>query len=202
MDYLEALSNPVTLIQVGGVLLILIVIFLETGFFLGLILPGGDYLVFTAGVLCGTSYLDIPFFLLLLLMITAAIAGDFAGYTKGRWLGPKLFNKPDAKYFKQSYLYKTSDFYKKYGVFAFIIGRFLPVVRTLIPMLAGASGIPWGKFSFLNITGAIVWIGTLMPLGYFFGKQFPDIMKYSVWFLIGFIVLASIPAVKVLIKRS
>lgn len=168
MDYLEALSNPVTLIQVGGVLLILIVIFLETGFFLGLILPGGDYLVFTAGVLCGTSYLDIPFFLLLLLMITAAIAGDFAGYTKGRWLGPKLFNKPDAKYFKQSYLYKTSDFYKKYGVFAFIIGRFLPVVRTLIPMLAGASGIPWGKFSFLNITGAIVWIGTLMPLGYFF----------------------------------
>lgn len=202
MDYLEILSDPNTLIKVGGVILILIVIFLETGFFLGLVLPGGDYLVFTAGVLCGTHYLDISFTTLLLLMILAAVAGDFAGYAKGRWLGPLLFNKPDAKYFKQSYLEKTKSFYNKYGVYAFIIGRFLPVVRTMIPMLAGATRIPAGKFSLLNITGAVIWIGSLMPLGYYFGKEYPEIMRYGVWILLGFIIVASIPALKILLKRT
>lgn len=202
MNYFEILSDPHALIQVGGLLIILIIIFLETGFFLGLVLPGGDYLVFTAGVICGTQYLDIQFSLLLSLMILAAIAGDFAGYAKGRWLGPVLFNKPDAKYFKQSYLDRTNSFYNRYGIMAFVLGRFLPVVRTLIPMLAGASKLPIGKFSLLNITGAVVWIGTLMPWGYFLGKKYPGIMEYSIWFLAGFIILASAPALKILIKKN
>lgn len=202
MNYFEIFSNPHTLIKAGGVFIILLVIFLETGFFLGLILPGGDYLVFTAGVLCGTHYLDISFALLLSLMILAAIAGDYTGYFKGRWLGPKLFNKPEARYFKQSYLERTRHFYNRFGIMAFILGRFLPVVRTLIPMLAGASHIPVAKFSLLNIVGAVVWIGALMPLGYFLGEKYPDLMEYSIWFMFGFIVLASIPAIKVLLKSK
>jgi membrane-associated protein len=201
MNYNEILSDPYTLIQAGGVLIILIIIFLETGFLLGLVLPGGDYLVFTAGVLAGTDLLDISFTALLTLMILSAIAGDFAGFAKGRWLGPLLFNKPDAKYFKMSYLDRTESFYNRYGIMAFVLGRFLPVIRTLIPMLAGASRMPAGKFTFLNILGAIIWIGTLMPLGYFLGVKYPGIMDYSIWFLISFIVLASIPAFKFLIKR-
>jgi membrane-associated protein len=197
-DFFQIYRDPYHLIEFGGVLLILIIVYLETGFFLGLVLPGGDYLVFTAGLLCGTQYLDIPFFILMLLMMTAAILGDYTGYMKGRWLGPKLFSKPDSRFFKREYLDKTRHYYEKYGVFSFIMGRFLPVVRTLIPILAGASGLKVGKFSYFNISGGIIWIGALTSLGYFLGERFPGLLKYSIFFLIGFIIIASIPVLKII----
>lgn len=194
----QLLSDPVQLIQYGGIVLLLVIIYLETGFFLGLVLPGGDYLVFTAGLLCGTHYLDVSLPVLVSLMITAAVLGDFTGYAKGKWLGPKLFNKTDARFFKQSYLEKSRLFYEKYGMMAFIAGRFLPVVRTLIPMLAGASGISLLKFSALNVLGAVIWIGLLTPLGYFLGEAYPEAINYSIYFLIGFVVLASLPLLKII----
>jgi membrane-associated protein len=123
---------------VGGLVLLLVIIYLETGFFLGLVLPGGDYLVFTAGLLAGTHFLEVSIFILVQAMTGAAILGDFTGYAKGMWLGIRLFDKEENKFFKKSYLLKSEQFYKKYGMGAFILGRFLPVVRTLVPMLAGA----------------------------------------------------------------
>jgi membrane-associated protein len=191
-------GDPAHLIQYGGIFLLLAIIYLETGFFLGLVLPGGDYLVFTAGLLCGTHYLDVPLVLLVSSMILAAVLGDFTGYAKGRWLGPKLFSKPDARIFKKKYLEKTNVFYAKYGIWAFIIGRFLPVLRTLIPMLAGASGIKLRKFSYLNIVGGVIWIGTLTPLGYFLGDAYPELINYSVFILVGFLILASLPVLKII----
>ncbi len=191
-------KDPFHLIEYGGVLLILIIIYLETGFFLGLVLPGGDYLVFTAGLLCGTHYLDIPFVPLMLSMMAAAILGDLTGYLKGKWLGPRLFNKPDSRFFKQEYLIKTRHYYEKYGVLSFILGRFIPVIRTLIPILAGASGLIALKFIYFNIAGAIIWIGTLTSLGYFLGERFPGLLKYSIFFLIGILILASIPVLKII----
>lgn len=195
---MQLLTDPVHLIQYGGVILLLAIIFLETGTILGLVLPGGDYLLFTAGLLSGTQYLDFPFILLISLMIAAAIMGDFTGYAKGRWLGPKLFNREDARIFKKSHLEKTRAFYEKYGMLAFITGRFMPVIRTLIPMLAGATQLSVRKFSLLNIIGAFLWIGTLTPLGYFLGTRYPNIMDYSLYFLLGFILIASMPMLKVL----
>ena len=195
---LQLLSDPAHLIQYGGIILLLIIIYLETGFFLGLVLPGGDYLVFTAGLLCGTHYLDVSLPVLLISMISAAILGDFTGYFKGKWLGQKLFNKHDARFFKRSYLEKSTLFYQKYGVWAFIIGRFLPVVRTMIPMLAGASNVPLIKFSYLNVLGAVIWIGLLTPLGYYLGAMYPKAINYSIYFLIGFVLLASLPMLKIL----
>lgn len=197
-NFFQLFSDPVYLIQYGGLILLLVLIYLETGFFLGLVLPGGDYLIFTAGLLCGTHYLDIPLPVLLTSMIAAAILGDFTGYAKGKWLGPKLFNKADARIFKVSYLVKSRAFYEKYGMWAFIIARFLPVVRTLIPILAGASGVSIIRFSYLNIIGAIIWIGSLTPLGYFLGKAYPELINYSVYLLIGFVVFASIPMLKII----
>lgn len=194
----QLLTDPHHIIQYGGILLLLIIIYLETGFFLGLVLPGGDYLIFTAGLLCGTHYLDVSLPVLLALMIAAAILGDFTGFLKGKWLGPKLFNKADAKFFKQSYLVKTKVFYEKYGVWAFVAGRFLPVIRTLIPILAGASGISAAKFSYLNVAGAVVWIGLLAPLGYFLGEAFPQIIDYSFYIFIGFVLIASFPMLKII----
>ena len=197
-NYFEIFTDPVHLIQYGGIILLLVIIYLETGFFLGLVLPGGDYLVFTAGLLCGTHYLDVPLWLLVTSMTIAAIAGDFTGYAKGKWLGIKLFNKPDARIFKRSYLDKSRAFYEKYGMWAFITGRFLPVIRTIIPMLAGASGISLIRFSYLNVIGAVIWIGSLTPLGYYLGKAYPQLINYSIYLLLGFIVFASIPMLKII----
>jgi membrane-associated protein len=196
--YFQLFTDPVHLIQYGGIILLLVIIYLETGFFLGLVLPGGDYLLFTAGLLCGTHYLDVSLFFLVSTMILAAVMGDFTGYAKGKWLGPKLFNKPDARIFKRSYLENSKRFYEKYGIWAFIAGRFMPVIRTMIPMLAGASGISLVRFSFLNISGAVVWIGLLTPLGYFLGEAFPQLINYSIYILIGVIVLASFSMLKVI----
>jgi membrane-associated protein len=197
-SFFEIYTDPVHLIQYGGIIILLVIIYLETGFFLGLILPGGDYLIFTAGLLAGTHYLDVPLPVLLISMIIAAIAGDFTGYAKGKWLGPKLFNKPDAKIFKRSYLERSKAFYEKYGMIAFIIGRFLPVIRTMIPMLAGASGISLARFSYMNVIGAVIWIGTLSPLGYFLGEAYPKIMNYTLYILIVFVIIASIPMLRII----
>jgi membrane-associated protein len=197
-SFFHLFSDPANLIQYGGIILLLVIIYLETGFFLGLVLPGGDYLIFTAGLLCGTHYLDVPLLILVSTMIAAAVLGDFTGYAKGKWLGPKLFNKADARIFKRSYLEKSKAFYEKYGMWAFVTGRFLPVIRTLIPMLAGASGISLARFSYLNVLGALIWIGSLTPIGYYLGKAYPQLINYSVYLLLGFIVLASMPMLKII----
>jgi membrane-associated protein len=191
-------SDPALLIEFGGLFLILLIIYLETGFFLGLVLPGGDYLVFTTGLLCGTNHISISLPVLILVMMAAAILGDYTGYLKGRWLGPKLFNKPDSRFFKREYLVKTRHYYEKYGVRSFVLGRFLPVIRTLIPILAGASHLRVIKFSYYNVLGATAWIGILTTLGYFLGDEFPGILRYSVFFILGFLLLASLPALKIL----
>lgn len=190
-------SDPKHLIQYGGIFLLLVIIYLETGFFLGLVLPGGDYLIFTAGLLCGTHYLDVSLPVLMISMMMAAILGDFTGYIKGRWLGKKLFDKPDARFFKHSYLEKSRVFYEKYGALAFISGRFLPVIRTMIPILAGASGFSLTRFSILNPLGAIIWIGVLTPLGYFLGQEYPQLMDYSIWILLGILLLTAYPILKI-----
>jgi membrane-associated protein len=192
-NLINLFANPHDLIMIGGLILLLVIIYLETGFFLGLILPGGDYLVFTAGLLAGTHFLDISIFVLVPAMIGAAVLGDFTGYAKGKWLGNKLFDKEENKYFKKSYILKSEQFYQKYGMGAFILGRFLPVVRTLVPMLAGASRLSLKRFSLYNVLGAVIWIGLLAPLGYFLGNEFPGLIDYSVYFLIGFVILASAP---------
>ena len=192
-NLLNLFANPHDLIMIGGLILLLVIIYLETGFFLGLILPGGDYLVFTAGLLAGTHFLDISIFVLVPAMIGAAVLGDFTGYAKGKWLGNKLFDKEENKYFKKSYILKSEQFYQKYGMGAFILGRFLPVVRTLVPMLAGASRLSLKRFALYNVLGAVIWIGSLAPLGYFLGNEFPGLIDYSVYFLFGFVILASAP---------
>jgi membrane-associated protein len=197
-SFYQLMSDPADLIQFGGIVLLLAIIYLETGLFLGLVLPGGDYLVFTAGLLCGTHYLDMPLWILVCTMIAAAVLGDFTGYAKGKWLGPKLFDKPDSRIFKRSHLESSKVFYEKYGIWAFVTGRFLPVIRTIIPMLAGASGFSLLRFSYLNLLGAVIWIGSLTPLGYYLGKAYPQLINYSVYFLFGFIVLASIPMLKII----
>ena len=189
------------IIEYGGLLLILVIIYIETGFFLGFVLPGGDYLLFATGMFCGTQYLEIPLALLLLLLIAASFLGDFTGYFKGKWLGEKLFVDNKSRFFKKEYLERGSNFYTRFGIWAFVLGRFMPIIRTLVPMIAGASHYKFKKFLLFNLIGAITWICTLVPLGYYIGKAYPEVIKYSIYILFIFIVVASSPMLKIMFSK-
>ena len=189
------------IIEYGGLILILAIVYVETGFFLGFVLPGGDYLLFAAGMFCGTHYLEIPIALLLLLMVTASFLGDLTGYFKGKWLGEKLFTDNQSRFFKKEYLERGSNFYSRFGIWAFILGRFMPIIRTLVPMIAGASKFKFQRFLVYNLLGAVTWVCTLVPLGFFIGKKYPEVINYSIYIIIIFIVIASLPMLKIVFSK-
>lgn len=193
--------DPHHIIEYGGLILILAIVYVETGFFLGFVLPGGDFLLFAAGMFCGTHYLEVSLALLLLLLVTASFMGDLTGYYKGKWLGEKLFVDNKSRFFKKEYLERGSSFYTRLGMWAFILGRFLPIIRTLLPMIAGASKFKVKKFLLFNFLGALAWVCTLVPLGFYVGKAYPDVMKYSFYILLIFIAVASLPMLKIMFSK-
>jgi membrane-associated protein len=180
---------------------LLAIIYVETGFFLGFVLPGGDYMLFAAGIFCGTQYLDVPLFLLVSLLIIASFLGDLTGYFKGKWVGGKFFTDNKSRFFKIEYLERGSSFYSRFGMWAFILGRFMPIIRTLVPMIAGATAFSFRKFLLFNFFGALTWVGALVPLGYFIGKTYPEVIKYSVFILLIFVAIASIPMLKIMFSK-
>jgi membrane-associated protein len=180
-EFFEILLNSEKLIHYGGLVLLLIVIFAETGLIIGFIFPG-DALLFTAGLLCGTD-LAVNIWLLVPAVALAAIAGNITGYYTGKIFGKRLLLKKDTFFFKQRHFETSREYYEKYGGIALIGGRFLPVIRTFVPILAGTIGINIWKFNMYNIAGAFLWSGTLIPLGYFVGKKIPasiDNIEYIV----------------------
>ena len=182
-EFFEILVNSEKLIQYGGLALLLVVIFAETGVIIGFIFPG-DALLFTAGLLCGSN-LSVNIWLLVTSVALAAIAGNWLGFFTGKVIGKRLFHKKDTFFFKQRHLEKSHAYYEKYGGIAIIGGRFLPVVRTFVPILAGAIDLEFWKFSIYNIAGAILWAGTLIPLGYFVGKKIPASIDNIEYFVLG-----------------
>ena len=169
-EYFEILVNSEKLIHYGGFALLLIVIFAETGLVFGIIFPG-DALLVTAGILCGSD-LTIDLWLLVTTVALAAVAGNITGYATGYFLGNKLESKADTLFFKRKYLTRSKHFYEKYGGVALIAGRFLPVVRTFVPILAGAIRIGFWNFTLFNLAGAVLG-GHPDPAGLFCGKEDP-----------------------------
>jgi membrane-associated protein len=186
--------NPETIIQFGGLGLLLLIIFAETGVFFGFFLPG-DSLLFVAGLLAESEYLDINVFLLIVLLIIAAISGSFVGYLTGRWAGNYLMNKKDSFFFKKKYIDVTQAFYQKHGMMAFILGRFLPVVRTFVTILAGMARIDFPKFMIFNLLGATIWIVVMVLAGHFLGRLFPNITSYLELIVISMILISAIPVI-------
>lgn len=167
----------VTFIKAAGYIGLFFIVFAESGLFIGFFLPG-DSLLFTAGVLASQGYLHIiP---LALLMFTAAILGDNFGYAFGKKVGVKIFNREDSLFFHKDHLKKASDYYEKYGGKTLILARFIPVVRTFAPIVAGVGEMKYSHFFFFNLIGAVVW-GLGMPLlGYFLGSTIPNIDHYLI----------------------
>ncbi len=200
-DYLQSLVDPVQLLREGGFYLLLFVIFAETGLFFGFFLPG-DYLLFLAGMFVATDRLDVSIFLLILGLIVAAVLGNYVGYWFGRKTGPLLYQRKDSFFFKQRYLRAAEAYYNKQGAFALIMGRFIPIVRTFAPIFAGVVRLDYKKFSFYNITGAILWITSLTLLGYFLGRKFAqEINDYLLYIIIGFVVVTALPLIWTMLKK-
>lgn len=186
--------NPETLIKMGGLGLLLLIIFAETGVFFGFFLPG-DSLLFVAGLLAESEYLDINVSFLIILLIIAAVSGSFVGYMTGRWAGAYLLKRKDSFFFKKKYIDVTQAFYQKHGMMAFILGRFLPVVRTFVTILAGMARIEFVKFLIFNFLGATIWIVTMVLAGHFLGRLFPNLTSYLEIIVIGMIIISAIPVI-------
>lgn len=178
-------------------LILFLIIFCETGLVITPILPG-DSLLFITGSIAATGAFDVHMMSLALLI--AAILGDTCNYHIGQKLGLKLFQNPNSKLFKQEYLSKTQAFYKKYGGKTIILARFVPIVRTFAPFVAGVSEMTYSRFIMFNVVGAVIWIGSLMYLGYFFG-QLP-IIQNNLSALIFLIIFLSILPIIIEIIRA
>lgn len=167
--------NVEHVLQSGGVLLVAAIVFAESGLLIGFFLPG-DTLLFSAGFFAAQDKLPIEW--LLPAIVIAAVVGDNVGYSFGRKVGHKIFTKKDGIIFRQEYLQSAENFYEKHGGKTVTLARFVPIVRTFAPVVAGAAKMPRKRFMYFNIVGALVWGVGVTILGYFLGDLIPDIDKY------------------------
>lgn len=186
--------NPESIIRYGGFALLIIIIFAETGVFFGFFLPG-DSLLFIAGLLSESEYLDVHVSLMIPVLIVAAIAGSTTGYFTGKWAGNYLKNRKENFFFKKKYLEMTHDFYEHHGMKAFILGRFLPIIRTFVTILAGTVNINFTRFFIYNVVGATLWITTMIMAGHWLGKIFPNLPNYLELIVVGMILISAVPVV-------
>ena len=180
--------DVVSLIKTVGLLGIALIVFAESGLFIGFFLPG-DSLLFTAGFLASQQLLDIRWLILVSLM--GAYLGDSVGYGFGHKIGPKIFKKEDSIFFHKKNILYAQSFYEKYGGKTIILARFMPVVRTFAPILAGVGKMRYHKFIFYNVIGGTLWVLGLSLLGYTLGRTIPNVDHYLLP-IIALIILVSV----------
>lgn len=200
-DFLIATAHldPVAIVKTGSYLGIALVIFMESGIFLGLFFPG-DSLLFIAGLLSATGFLEIK--LLILIVVGAAILGDTAGYWFGRRIGVNFFAREDSYLFKKKYVVIAQKFFLDYGGRAIILARFVPMVRTITPILAGIGSMKYTRFISYNAFGGIVWGAGMTSLGYLLGSTIPNSEHYVLPLSIGIIVISFLPILLKLIREG
>ncbi len=193
--------NAEWLISTFGLIGILAVVFAESGLLIGFFLPG-DSLLFSAGLLiAGGRYLHYPLWLVCLLIAAAAIAGDQFGYAFGKRVGPALFRRPNSRVFKQENLVRARGFFDKYGARSIVLARFVPIVRTFAPIVAGASRMRYQTFATFNASGGLLWGSGVTVLGYFLG-QIAFVRSNIEFILVGIVVISVLPiAVELLRAR-
>ena len=175
LDFLRALTTPERLIQLlstamsgwAGYAMLSGIVFAETGLLVGFVLPG-DSLLFTIGVVAGAGELNLV--VIMLLLICASMLGDWSGYLLGRRAGPAIFNRPDSRFFKQEHLQRTKAFYEKHGGKTIIYAKFVPIVRTFAPFVAGVANMRYVRFLSFDIFGGVGWVFSMTILGYLLGE--------------------------------
>jgi membrane-associated protein len=180
------------IVRAGGPLLVCIIVFVETGFFVGFFLPG-DSLLVTAGVFSAAGV--IPLKWLLIPAMLCAIVGDQIGYWIGRGAGAALYEREDSLFFKRRYLQRAHDFYEKYGGKTVIMARFVPIIRTFCPPVAGAAGMSYGAYFVYDICGGVLWVGTMILGGHFLGRSIPNIGQKIHYVILVVIFLSVLPVI-------
>ena len=204
LDLLRTLTNPerlialLTTVMTGwwGYALLVAIVFAETGLLVGFFLPG-DSLLFTVGVVAGAGQLDIV--LINILLMIAAIVGDACGYMLGRHAGPAIFRRKESRFFKQEHLIRTKEFYEKHGGKTIIYARFIPIIRTFAPFVAGVAQMPYTRFAAFNIFGGIGWVAAMTLLGYSLGSN-DFVRRHFEKVILGIIFVSVLPIVFEYIK--
>ncbi|MEK7483892.1 MAG: DedA family protein [Planctomycetota bacterium] len=191
------LEDLVNYFGIWTYVVLFLIIFAETGFVVTPFLPG-DSLLFATGALASTGVLNPH--LIILLLVIAAISGDTVNYWIGNYLGPKVFSKEKSFFFNPKHLQKTHTFYEKYGGKTIIFARFIPIIRTFAPFVAGIGHMTYAQFIFYNILGAIFWVPSFVYLGYYFGKL-PVVKENFTLVILAIIVISILPAVIEIIRH-
>lgn len=195
LHFLQSLYNPDALrelVRWGGAPLICLIVFVETGFFVGFFLPG-DSLLVTAGILAAGGVLPLKW--LLLPVMICAIVGDQIGYWIGRAAGLALYRREDSLFFRKQHLVRAHTFYETYGGKTVILARFVPIIRTFCPPVAGAARMPYVRYLIYDIFGGALWVGTMILGGYFLGRSIPNISQRIHYVILVVIFLSFLPII-------
>lgn len=191
--FFSFIKDPILLIQTVGYIGLILIIFAETGLLLGFFLPG-DSLLIAAGLFAAKG--DINLILLLTTLTTAAIIGDAVGFFIGKRLGALLYKKEDSLFFKKKHIKTAHDFYELHGGKTIIIARFIPILRTFVPTIAGAANMNYFRFAVFNIIGALLWIFSMVLGGFYLGRMFGEqINNYIHILIVGIIVISFVPLI-------
>ncbi|MFG2225997.1 DedA family protein [Streptomyces sp. NPDC048644] len=191
--------DPDYLIATYGLIGVLVIVFAESGLLIGFFLPG-DSLLFTTGLLVTTNKIDLPLWAVCALVVLAAVLGDQAGYLFGRKVGPSLFKRPDSRLFKQENVEKAHDFFEKYGPKSLILARFVPIVRTFTPIIAGVSRMNYRSFLVFNVIGGTLWGAGVTLLGAALGNI--EFVHKNIEAMLVLIVLISVVPIAVEFLRA
>ena len=192
LDLFHQLTDVQQLVRLGGYVGITAIIFAETGLLVGFFLPG-DSLLVTAGLLSAQPQFGLNLWLLGALLTLAAIVGNSVGYAIGKVTGPRLFTRDDSLLFKKKHLFRASAFYEQHGGKTLVIARFMPVVRTFVPVVAGLAEMKFAMYTAYNLLGAVLWIWSMLFVGYFLGRYIPGIENHITKVILGVIFLSLLP---------
>jgi len=193
LEFFHRLRDVKALVAWGGYVGLTSIIFAETGLLVGFFLPG-DSLLVTAGLFASQPRFGLNVWLLGALLTGASILGNAVGYAIGRASGPRLFTREESLFFKPRYLKQAHDFYERHGGRTIILARFMPIVRTFVPVVAGAAAMDYAKYTYYNVIGGVLWIWSLLFTGYFLGRYIPGIDAHIEKLIVVVIILSLIPA--------
>lgn len=197
----EFLSNEWILIY-GGLALTLFIVFAETALPIGVIIPGGEALLFITGLLGGTQWIEVNILVLLIPITLVSFMADLTGYSIGYKLGQKIYKKDDRIFYKKKHIKRTEKFNEKYGVLALMLARFFPVIRTYNPIINGAKEQDFQKFFIFSGLGALIYVNSLILFGFFIGRRFPGLKEDVEYIIAAVIGLIFITPIITLIRRN
>ena len=186
-----AFLDPQHLAESFGLIGIVAIVFAECGLLVGFFLPG-DSLLFAAGLLVATGTFSTPLPVVVALIVLAAIAGNLSGYAIGHKAGPAVFKRPESRFFRPEYVERTSHFFDRYGGWAILLARFVPIVRTFVPVMAGTGRMPFGRFALFSVIGGVLWGTSMTVLGYYLG-QIEFVQKNLELIAVGIIAVSVLP---------